>query len=166
MKKVILALSLVFALCSAGAAEIKDSPDGFRGIKWGDPPAKLGAREKLGEVEVLSTYTRKGDKMSIGEARLNEIRYLFVQDRLFLGVVIEAKEKLNCDKLMDALTARYGKPVDDGAENALRWIDDALNISYMYDRSEETAIVHIHSKKMFDKFEAAEKQLAEAAKDD
>lgn len=166
MKKIILALSLVFVLCSVGAAEIKNSPDGFRGIKWGEPPAKLGARDKLGEVEVMSAYTRQGDEMSIGEAELNEIRYMFVQDRLFLGVVIEAKNKFNCDRLREAMISGYGEPSDDETDDALWWIDDAVTICYQYDRDEESAIVYINSKKMLEKFEAAEKQLAEeAAKD-
>lgn len=80
MKKILLALLIIFAFCSISTATIKDSPDGFRGIKWGDPPSALGARIKTGDGQFSITYEKKGDKLSIGSAKLKSIRYKFLQD--------------------------------------------------------------------------------------
>lgn len=59
MKKSLLAILAAPILCSAGAAEIKNAPDGFCGVKWGDPPSALGARDKVEENSSLSTYIKK-----------------------------------------------------------------------------------------------------------
>ena len=71
-----------------GLPSFQNSPDGFRGIKWGDPPSTLGNYESLsGNDEYMKIYTRPDDKMRLGEVRLYNIYYIFYLDR-FMGIHI------------------------------------------------------------------------------
>lgn len=131
MKKTLLAVFAALILCSAGAAEI-NAPDGFRGVKWGDPPSALGVRDKVEENSSLSTYIKKGDNMSFGGAQVKEIEYTFVRDRFFAAAAITVKNRRNCGELKDALIAEYGAPQLDEEEKAV-WTCDVVTIYYKYD---------------------------------
>lgn len=160
MKKVILALSLVFFLCSISTAEIKDSPDGFRGIKWGDPPSALGERVKIAVGRFVSFYTKDDEQMSIGVANLKSIEYVFIQDSQLSHVIIYAEGADNCTKLREAMIARYGTPLQTSQTKNL-WGDKKNSISFEYDTDTKNAEVYIISSKMINKLNALKKQEAE-----
>lgn len=136
MKKTLLAIFTILVFCSASAAEIKNSPDGFRGVKWGDPPSALGDRDKVEGTPLLSTYIKKGDALSFGDAEVKEIEYTFVRDRLFAAATITVKYKRDCDRLKDALVAEYGTPSLDEKEKTV-WKLDTITIYYKYDPGHE-----------------------------
>lgn len=160
MKKVVLALSLVFILCSISTAEIKDSPNGFRGIKLGDPPSALGTREKVEADGFVSLYEKKDDKMAIGVTDLASIRYLFLQDRLLMAIFIKTGGRSNSDQLRDTAIARYGEPAKNAPDDCL-WFDDNVIIGYKYDKYENVAELVIYSKEIYDRYNAVKKLVIE-----
>jgi hypothetical protein len=72
----------------ANMGPIRDTPlkklsDGFRDMKWGDPPSKLGTDVRVVEEythddKSFITYEKQKDDLVLGEAHLKTIQYLFV----------------------------------------------------------------------------------------
>jgi len=64
----------------------QNEPDGFRGLKWGDPPGEDMVYDHIDKSNVC-WYTRKNDK-GIEGVQLRSICYLFYKDK-FLEVWIQ-----------------------------------------------------------------------------
>jgi hypothetical protein len=84
--------------------------EGFRGLRWAtnindidDPNIIL-----IQDNNELKVYRRISDKLSIGDAKLEEITYIFYKDR-FCGLTITAKGYTNFTALKDAVFAYYGE---------------------------------------------------------
>ena len=57
-------------------------PDGFRGIKWGTHISTVNDMVQVWENGDRKFYTRKGECLEIGGAKLHQIIYVFWQERL------------------------------------------------------------------------------------
>jgi hypothetical protein len=57
-------------------------PDGFRGIKWGTHISTVNDMVQVWENGDRKFYTRKGEHLEIGGAKLHQIIYVFWQERL------------------------------------------------------------------------------------
>ena len=83
---------------------------GFRGLKWAtnitDTPGMVLVKES-GDSKF---YRREGDKLAIGEAKLDHIIYGFYKGR-FYYLLIQAEGFLNWNTLRDAVFATYGKGI-------------------------------------------------------
>jgi hypothetical protein len=86
MKKVkilaiLFTIFLIGCFASARSSKPRSDPDGFRGIKWGTEITILKDMEKAEQDKSsksdLVWYTRKGDILAIGEAKLKTIYYSF-----------------------------------------------------------------------------------------
>jgi hypothetical protein len=111
MKKTIGSLIILSLLSVSVYAETDPNRwEGFRGLKWAtdikdvnDPNMTL--------IEVrngVQIYIRSNDKLSFGDAQLENINYGFYKDRFFtLG--IKAKGDTNFIALKDAVFAYYGQ---------------------------------------------------------
>jgi len=112
LKKIIFCLMLLIIFVATpvfGLPSFQNSPDGFRGIKWGDPPSTLGNYESLsGNDEYMKIYTRPDDKMRLGEVRLYNIYYIFYLDR-FMGIHITTVSEY-FSELKDILITQFGEP--------------------------------------------------------
>lgn len=86
MRKGVLVVVLILAL-SVGVFAFQNEPDGFRGLKWGDPPGKDMKIYGFGRDFDITIYTRRNDKMQIGDAELRSIYYVFYEGR-FMAVEI------------------------------------------------------------------------------
>ncbi len=87
------------------AVELKDQWEGFRGLKWGcRVPGGMIETDVSGNVR---TYSRKGDKLSIGAAKLMYITYGFYKGRLW-AVMIKVDGYSNGKHFRDAVLATYG----------------------------------------------------------
>ena len=118
MRKASLCLVIVaFLALSARAFAFQNEPDGFRGLKWGDPPGE--------DMKTLTTYAyfgmriyeRRVDKMKIGGALLRTIYYEFFEDR-FMAVeicpVLDSSDdwtRLNYDALKNVVFLKFGNGV-------------------------------------------------------
>jgi len=86
IKKILLVIVLVFLITGMGFASqdeiaFKNEPDGFRGLKWGDAPTEdmVFSYRVVSEYNIYkgNYYYRKSDKLNIGSAELDSIKYIF-----------------------------------------------------------------------------------------
>ena len=163
MKKgLVLVLVLVLAL-SLGAFAFDNEPEGFRGLKWGDPPAEDMEYFK-NPFEIC--YTLPYDKMSIGNAQFYMIIYVFYQDR-FLGTGLYFEAKENYDLLEIICKERYGEKELQEGFYTLDWVGQKSYITLYYDIVEEKGVLVLNSKVItLEKFEADKKKEAEKAEGD
>ena len=110
----------------------QNEPDGFRGIKWGtdikDLPDMVW-KEEDGDIRL---YLRKDDKLKIGDAELDAIRYGFYKGR-FYGVFIAFKSLSNATVLKETLFQQYGqKQRPKGFMEKYFWFGSLVAISYDY----------------------------------
>lgn len=107
---------LIILLLLSGSVQAGTDPnrwDGFRGLKWGtnikninDPNMiVIEGNENNKDYRV---YRRLNDKLSIGDAKLEAISYIFYKDR-FCGIIIQAKKESNFTDLKAAVFAYYGE---------------------------------------------------------
>lgn len=161
-KKLSLALCLVVLFSCMASAAIKDSPEGFRGIKWGNPPSALGEAAIVIEnhdVIKITVYSRQGDKMSLGSAELVVIGYVFWDNKL-MGVAVRANHG-EFENLKDVATEKFGLPEPPGEYvDAYSWGDDKVFIHLKESYEPELLIVSIP---LSDEFSAFKEQLAQQA---
>lgn len=86
--------------------------DGFRGIKWGTTLSSLDNTLNYvatdPELGGIKKFTKKDDKLKIGEADLERIEYTFWNDT-FCGVRIYVKGQKNFNALKNATFEEFGK---------------------------------------------------------
>ena len=120
MKKVkilaiLFTIFLIGCFASARSSKPRSDPDGFRGIKWGTEISTLKDLEKVKQDKSsdsdLVWYTRKGDTLAIGEAKLENIFYSFWMGN-FEGVWIDFKGGENFEALKKALFEQFGNPLE------------------------------------------------------
>ena len=99
-------LSVMFSVL---AFAYDNEPDDFRGIKWDTNIEKLPDMEIVLDGGDLKAYSRKGEKMKLGEAELSALHYIFYKDH-FYCVHIEFKGLENFNKIKDVLFKTYGQP--------------------------------------------------------
>lgn len=110
-RRACLALFWIFALliptCSMKLTG--DSSKGFRGIPWGSHPESIKGLEIIQDQETLVIARRSNEKLRMGEARLAEIRYYFLNNSLF-QVEVQAKGRKNLWHMREEIEKHYGPP--------------------------------------------------------
>jgi len=121
----VVMLGIVLLLASITQA-FQNEPDGFRGLKWGDPPGE--DMKYIGEDEVryyTKYYKRKDDKLQMGAAKLESIQYIFYKNQ-FVSILIETKEG-HYYFLVKLLELKFGNP-EYNAQNLKRWSGNRTRI--------------------------------------
>ena len=117
MKKVkifTILFSIFLVGCFASVRHSKPRPDldGFRDIKWGTEISTLKDMEEVEQDKSsnndLIWYTRKGDTLAIGEAKLENTFYSFWMGD-FESVWIDYKGEENFEALKKELFEQFGK---------------------------------------------------------
>lgn len=127
-----LVLALIFISTASFAWAFDKEPDGFRGIKWGTSINDYKGMVLIETDGDTKFYKKKGDKLSIGEAELNKITYIFYKGK-FYSVFIKYEGIGNFDKLKETFTSQYGAPnqpnqyMDD-----YYWYGDKVDISFSF----------------------------------
>jgi len=111
MKKKVMLLTLIistFLLTGAGFT-FQNEPDGFRGLKWGDPPTK----EMIYHPNLLGTggtkvYTRPKDEMYVENIQFDFIAYLYDKSERFTMAVLRFSEEKKFDLLKNICRERFG----------------------------------------------------------
>jgi hypothetical protein len=110
-----IGFGIILIGCFASTHPSKPSgsdPDGFRGIKWGTEISALNDMEKVEEGQSsdrdLIWYTRKGDTLTIGEAKFKNVFYSFWVGK-FDSVWIDFEGDENFEALKKELLERFGK---------------------------------------------------------
>jgi len=186
MKK-IKALTFVFCIFFVGCLASKQYSkprseiDGFRGIKWGAEITALGDMEKVEQDKSpnrdIVWYTRKGETLTFGRAKLENIFYSFwmgdfesvwmdfkgeenfqaLKQEVFerFGKVLESGEllkKTEKEALMERSTMRYGE------EEFYFWDGKQMEMWLSYSKSRHKGTLSINSKKINEERRADEKQ--------
>ena len=114
IKILTIAFGIILMGCLASTRPSKPGPDpeGFRDIKWG---TEISTLKDMEEVEGDKTsgrdivwYRRKGDTLTIGEGKVENIFYSFWMGE-FESVWIDFEGEENFEALKKELTKRYGK---------------------------------------------------------
>ena len=140
-------------------------PDGFAGIKWGTPfsEAKSGMEEMRSisdpaepNVKIKIYYTKKGDRLTLGEVQLDKIEYVFWREK-FAEVRINASGPQTFDRLKKFLFEKYGTV--DKFQGAYSWDGTVTQMALRYNEANKTSLLLIAStniasqevKEIFDK---------------
>lgn len=134
-------------LCQSVGFTFKNEPDGFRGLKWGNPPTKnMVFYYNFGEN--INIYFLPGEKLSIGRAQFTKIHYWF-HDKRLAGVSMSFDGKENFDLLESICQYRFGTETtrieDTMYEFYLMWKGKMALITLLYDSMEETGILILQS---------------------
>ncbi len=164
MKKVLsLVLVLVLAL-SVGAFAFQNEPEGFRGLKWGDPSTE--DMKFLLDSDDMKAYTLPDDKMYLGDVTLYRIAYMFYEGR-FTSVGIYYNGEDNYNLLEIICKERYGEQEIDEGFYEMRWDSQKSFVILAYDYVDEDGYLAIGSTPLtIEKMEAQKKKEAEKAAGD
>jgi hypothetical protein len=185
MKKVkilaiLVSIFLVGCFASTRSSKLRADLDGFRDIQWGTEISTLKDMEKVESDRSSSTdlvwYTRKGDLLAIGKAKLEKIFYSFWMGT-FEGVWISFEGDENFETLKKELFERFGKVLEseelmkkmDGetvwepstirhAEEFYAWWGKTMEMTLSYSKGRHQGTLSINSKKMSEERRAYEKQ--------
>ena len=144
MKKLLVLTTLFFAT-SAFALYYDNEPTSFRGIRFGTHISSC--RDMIhydGDANVIM-YSRKGEKMSVGAAKLSEIHYVFYKGD-FYSAQISFSGLGNAQKLTTILKEKYGEPNDSNKfSKDCTWFGDTTTIKFTYNRfSEKGTILYVY----------------------
>ncbi len=166
----IVALAAIIAISSCtqkstSGFKPNSEPDGFAGIKWGTPfsEAKSDMEEMRStsdpaepNVKIKIYYTKKGDRLILGEAQLDKIEYVFWRGK-FAEVRIDARGAQTFDRLNKFLFEKYGAVGK--SQGAYSWDGTVTQIVLRYHEPDQTSLLLIAStdiasqevKEIFDK---------------
>jgi len=110
---IVFGILLMGCLASTRPSKPRPDPEGFRDMKWG---TEISALKDMDEVEQnkspgrdLVWYRRKGDTLTIGEAKLQNIFYSFWKGE-FESVWIDVEGEENFEALKKELFEQFGRP--------------------------------------------------------
>jgi len=118
MDKIILIVIVVLLAGCAGTVErqaaclpettsLQNGAEGFRGIKWGQDVSEIVGLRLVGkESHGLSIYSRDGDQLTLGEAKLIYIHYYFWMNKFSEVQIRSSSDQLQA--LKNVLTEKYG----------------------------------------------------------
>ena len=138
MKKIFIALLCVILAVSrvyGGEEFLADpaaEPTEFRKLKWQRRLSSIPDMVELYREDDGSAITcsRKNDDLSLGDAVLSSIEYIFVHDKLSM-ISLVAKGKKNEDALLDEAVAMFGRATTQIGEDFL-W--RFTNVAVMFSR--------------------------------
>jgi hypothetical protein len=161
MKKNVFFLTiLTTVICFTNSFAFQNEPDGFRGIKWGTKIETLKDMRKLYTKGNTTVYMRKNDKLQIGDAELQNISYMFWQDK-FYSVYIQTKGYLNWAALKKVLFLKFGKGNQDNKYTEYyRWglFSGKVVIYFKYNQISEQGTLMIRGNKIVNEMRQSKRQ--------
>lgn len=154
MKKVLVLAVLLVLVFSVGAFAFQNEPDGFRGLKWGDPP--IEDMEKVSGMRTV-VYVQPNDKLSIGDVELNYIFYTFYQDK-FMRVGLHFSGKNNYELLEMICREKFGKE-SSGKLYELHWVGSLSSVSLAYTLKWDKGTLSLNNVVIFEEYDKALKAL-------
>ena len=129
MKKVkilaaLFSIFLIGCFASKQPSKLRSEPVGFRDIRWGTEISTLKDMNKVEQDKSsdrdMAWYTRKGDSLAIGKAKLENIFYSFWMGK-FESVWIDFRGDENFETLKKELFDLHGKVPE--SEELMRKVD-------------------------------------------
>jgi len=162
-RKITIVAVLVVMLVFWGMAfAFQNEPEGFRGLKWGDPPGNM---IPCGSNQGMELFELSGDKMYLGDAQFYRIRYAFWNQK-FMAVSMFFENEKNYDLLKALCESRFGEKSFDGFGQML-WRGSVSLVVLKYDIAESSGMLIMADRLLFEEYTAErEKMQAEKAKGD
>jgi len=126
-----LAAVLLLASVTASAGDLKDldAKNGFRGLVFGQKLTSKDGFKMVVHDGDAREYTKPGDKLAVGRARLTFIRYTTWKTK-FYGVALGFVGKKNCDELLTVFAVAYGHPSKPNKFiDTWYWMGDKVGVS-------------------------------------
>jgi hypothetical protein len=150
---VLVLLAVGLSVAPAGAAQIKDDPNGFNGYAWGAPLAKyptfklvrdLGSTDFVSDV---SLYENPGETLTLNDVPLSRIQYRFVDQQLE-SIQLRYEGRENRDKLMRWIEERYGKVSIHERKmiNSVQWFGEQTTVTLTYDYATKQGVLYFLSR--------------------
>ncbi len=127
-------LILILVLVSTQSTRaLQNEPNGCRGIEWGAEYDELEGFTKVTTESHLDYYTKKDEEMTIGDAPLEKVVYVFYH-RKFCGAVLNFKSSPNFQIVKTTLFDWYGEGDQSKInEDRYRWSGTDVIITLEYD---------------------------------
>jgi hypothetical protein len=123
-----------------------NEPTGFRGIEWWTHISKLPEMKLLDDKDVVRLYVREEDPLEIGDAKLQDIWYVFVNDR-FSKVIITYTSDSNHEALKRTLCQVFGAGYTRDAEGWQHcWLGVRVRIIMEYDKASSLGTLEFNAK--------------------
>ena len=127
----------------------ENEPTGFRGIEWWTHISKLPEMNLLDDKDAVRLYVRDGDPLEIGDAKLQDIWYVFVNDR-FSKVIITYTSDSNHEALKRTLFGAFGAGHPLTAEGwQHHWLGVRVRIIMEYDKASGLGTLELNAKGAF-----------------
>ena len=127
-------LIFVFVLVLAQSAKaFQNEPNDCRGIAWGTEFHELKDFTKVSSRSPLDYCTKRDEEMTIGDARLEMVVYVFYKKKL-CGAILNFKSSPNFQTIKAALFDQHGKGYQANRyDEKYRWGGTNVNITLEYD---------------------------------
>lgn len=127
-------LIVIFVLVFAQSTmAFQNEPNDFRGIEWGTDYHEIKGLTKVTTRSPLDYYTKKDEDMTIGDASLKMVVYIFYENKL-CGVILDFKSSSNFEIIKTTLFDRYGEGYQANRyDEKYRWSGTNVNITLEYD---------------------------------
>ncbi len=126
-------------------------PDGFRGIKWGTDISTLSGMNRCPEDSPephMAFYTREGDELQIGGAKLSIIAYGFYKHK-FLVATLFTDNPIDFYALKDIVFEKFGSGDQPNKhKEEWLWLGKIAGIHLKYDKSSQEGSLWICSEKI------------------
>lgn len=129
-----LILVLVLSMAQPMRA-VQNEPNDCRGIEWGTNYNRLNGFTKVFTKNGLDYYTKEDDEMTIGDARLEKVFYVFYHKK-FCGAVLNFKSSPNFQIVKTTLFDWYGNGGQSDRDEdryQFRWSGADVTITLEYD---------------------------------
>lgn len=156
------ATMLVFSLADIGLA-FKNEPEGFRGLKWGDPPTE--EMVYLATMEGGATlYKLPNEKLHIGDAWFYKIVYSFFgSPERFMRVDLYFYSERNYKLLESICQGRFGKETSKRFHEHA-WMSPQTTVFLTYDMVEDKSGLGLSDWTIFSEYTEAKKRAEETLK--
>lgn len=167
MKRIAVALVgvpvILILLGAAIAHAFSNEPDGFRGLKWGYPPAAdMEYQTPSGFAAAL--YAEEDMYTEIGGVEGNLFYEFYDDPPRFSAIVFIFSEESEYDTLESLLIHAFDKPHDyyeDYSTYEVYWFGDITTVGLSYDLVDEVGFLEMYSTGISDEQYEAEQQAEE-----
>ena len=152
-----LILILVLVLAQPARA-LQNEPNDCRGIEWGTKYDELEGLTKVTNESRLDYYMKKDEEMTIGDAHLEKVVYVFYHKK-FCGVVLNFTSSPNFQIVKTTLSDRYGEGGQSEIfEGQYRWSGTDVTITLEYDDDTQKGKVTFYYMPILEKKQRADER--------
>ncbi len=153
-KGLFLAVAILVLALTLGAFAFQNEPDGFRGLKWGDPPTE--DMEYWADIQGSQIYVRPAEELFLGDAKFEIILYSFYQNR-FMTVGLQFKGAENYKLLETICQAKFGEEMSKELFN-LGWFSVQTRVYLTYDMAKNVGNLNLGNCLIFKEYNEAKKK--------